>query len=95
MSLTSKQNILKNIKPIISVAKLTLKEQDSKKYWKEYSKEISQKLWLPIETDSLGSASRRLGSASRRLDLDTHYLNGFLNNTKQSSFVIKNKEKNL
>ena len=84
-TLVDKQNILKiNTQPTQSSQTLEavsiLKEKDSKQYWRGFSKEISQKLWLPTETDSP--------------DLDTLYLNGFLNNTKQSSFVITKKQLN-
>lgn len=63
-----------------SEVELTSKEEVLKQYWREYSKVTLQKLWLPTKTASH--------------DLDTHYLNGFLNNTKQSSFVIQKKVKN-
>lgn len=56
-----------------------LKERDSKGFWKESSKAISKKLWLPTKTDLQG--------------LDLHYLNGFSNNTMQSSFVIQQPKK--
>lgn len=51
----------------------TSKGKDSNGFWRESSKEISKKLWLPKETASQG--------------LDTHCLNGFLNNTEVTSFV--------
>lgn len=44
-------------------------------YWKEFSKETSKRLWLPTKTALQG--------------LDSHYLNGFSNNTKQSSWFVK------
>ena len=50
---------------------------DSAKYWKEFSKELSTKLWLPTEIDLAG--------------LDTHYLSGYSNNTVPLSFVIPQK----
>ena len=62
----------------ISDQELTLKEKVSKGFWKTYSKEISEKLWLPTKT--------------ALADSDITYLNGFSNNTEQSSFVIKKQQ---
>lgn len=81
MIYSDKQNILKiNTQTIhqsqISDQVLTLKDQDSKGFWKESLMEQSKKLWLPTKTDLAG--------------LDIHYLNGFSNNIIQNSFVIKN-----
>lgn len=76
----SNQNTLNINQSQISEAESTSIEKDSDKYWKEFSKETSQKLWLPIKTDLQ--------------DLDMTYLNGFLNNTKQSSFAITKIPKN-
>ena len=56
-------------------AESTSKEKALKPFWREYSTEISKKLWLPKETDSQGLVSS--------------YLNGFSNNTIQSSYVIQ------
>ncbi len=72
----STQNI--NLFPM-SEAESISRERGSRGFWKECSKEISQRLWLPKETDSQ--------------DLDTHYLSGFSNSTVHSSFVIKKKMK--
>ena len=59
-------------------SELILNENKSKQYWKVFSKETSKKLWFPIETELQ--------------DSDTHYLNGFVNNTIQSSYVITKKK---
>lgn len=80
VTLRDKQNIYpKNTQTIqsslISDQELTLKEKDSNGFWKKYSKEISEKLWLPTKT--------------ALADLDINCLNGFSNNTVQRSFVIK------
>ena len=47
----SNQNTLNINQSQISEAESTSIEKDSDKYWKEFSKETSQKLWLPIKTD--------------------------------------------
>jgi len=56
-------------------AELTSKEKGLNPFWRESSRELSKKLWLPKETDSQG--------------LDLTYLNGFSHNITHSSFQIK------
>jgi len=81
-----KPTISKTNIPIISSTQTsgavsTLKDPNLKRYWREFSKDVSQKLWLPTKTDLQ--------------DSDTHYLNGFLNNTTQSSFVTNLNQQKL
>ena len=83
MTLTDNLNISKPNTPTTPLSptldlESTLKDQDLKGFWRESSKEISKKLWLPTET--------------ALADLDTHYLNGFSNTTTQNSFVIQNQK---
>lgn len=84
MTLKDKQNISnKNTPTIPSYQTLaqasTSKEQGLRGFWKESLRVTSKKLWLPTKT--------------ALADLDTHCLNGFSNNTIQSSFLIQNQRK--
>lgn len=56
-------------------AELIFKERGLSPFWKESSKEQSEKLWLPKETDFQG--------------LDLNYLNGFSKSTDHCSFRIR------
>ena len=61
---------------------LTQKDQILKPFWKNCSKEISEKLWLPVQTDGQ--------------DLEQMiFLNGFLKNLKENFPLYQNKVKNL
>ena len=64
------------------VQDLTQKDQILKPFWKNCSKEISEKLWLPVQTDGQ--------------DLEQMiFLNGFLKNLKENFPLYQNKVKNL
>ena len=71
----SKQNTQTIESSPILEAESILEEKVSDVYFKEFSSELSRKLWLPIETASQG--------------LDLKCLNGFSKNTTHSSFQIK------
>ncbi len=60
---------------------LILKGKDFKPFWTKYSKEMSQKLWLPLKTDSP--------------DLDTNCLNQYLQNLEQNLQVLQTSNINL
>ncbi len=55
-----------------SVLVLILKEKDLKPFWKKYTQELSEKLWLPIRTDFV--------------DLDSNLSNGSLKSQIQNSW---------
>lgn len=52
----------------ISDQELTMKEEDSRIFWNNYSKEISKELWLPIKIDGLDSDLTSLNGYSRNLE---------------------------
>ncbi len=72
---SSVKNIQTTMSSRTSEAGSTTKDPVSRGFWREFSQEMSKKLWLPKKTDLQGS--------------DMTCLNGFSNNTGQSSFVIK------
>ena len=59
----------------------TTKEPVSRGFWRDYSSELSKKLWLPRKIDLQ--------------DSDLTYLNGFSSNMEQTSFVTKRKTNNV
>lgn len=80
ISITNSDTYKKNIQdtplsPILDQGS-TMKDLDSRGFWKGCSREISKWLWLPTEIGLQG--------------LDMDYLNGFSNNTTPHSFVIQN-----
>jgi len=77
-----KSTFLKKDTPVTQLSQtleagLTSKEKVLRPFWTPCSTVLAKKLWLPKETDLLGS--------------DMSYLNGFLNNSIQKSFVIQPK----
>jgi len=77
MNLNAKKNLCESITQTTKSsatleAELTLKENNSSGFWNKQASEMSKKLWLPIETDSV--------------DLDLSLLNGSSLNTMLNSW---------
>ena len=58
----------------MSVVGLTGKEKDLKPFWNDLCKEISQKLWLPTETDYVASPSNFWSSSSQPMMSNSWFL---------------------
>lgn len=63
-----------------SVLGLIGKEKDLKPFWTNQCEEISQKLWLPIETDCVGSLSNFWNGYSQPIKSDSWFLMKTRNN---------------